>query len=338
MSKKNLALLTCLLIALVATWLSGLQAFIGGPMIGLLMGMLIVNLVPIHGEFKKGTTFAGKKFLNIGIILAGATLNFSQVLGYGAKALPLVLFNLFLSFGVAITFGRMLGQTDNTGKLVGGGTSICGGTAIATVASIIKASEEEIAYAMTAIFLFDVLAAISYPYIADFLHLTVNQFGFLAGTAINDTSSVAAAQETFNIMKGIQTTNPITVKLTRTTMLIPMAMVLTLLQVRKDGKEAGGESLLETVKRIFPWFILWFMLMALLNSLGVFTKLGIPGKVFSVSYKYFITAALVGVGFKIRFKELFTKGARPILLGGITWFFVALSSFLFVYVFAKYIG
>lgn len=338
MSRKNLAILVCLAIAVVATWLAGLQAFVGGPMIGLLIGMLIVNIHPVDAEFKKGTTFAGKKFLNIGIILAGATLNFTQVLGYGAKALPLVIFNMLLSFGVAITFGRMLGQSDNTGKLVGGGTSICGGTAIATVASIIKAKEEEIAYAMTAIFLFDVLAAITYPYISDLLNLTVNQFGFLAGTAINDTSSVAAAQETFNVIKGIQTTNPITVKLTRTTMLIPMAIVLTILQVKKDGQEAGGESVADTVKRIFPWFILWFVIMALLNTLGVFSAIGIPGKLFSMSYKYFITAALVGVGFKIRFKDLFTEGAKPVLLGGITWFFVALSTFVFIYVFAGYIG
>ncbi len=338
MSRKNLAILVCLAIAVVATWLAGLQAFVGGPMIGLLIGMLIVNIHPVDAEFKKGTTFAGKKFLNIGIILAGATLNFTQVLGYGAKALPLVIFNMLLSFGVAITFGRMLGQSDNTGKLVGGGTSICGGTAIATVASIIKAKEEEIAYAMTAIFLFDVLAAITYPYIADLLNLTVNQFGFLAGTAINDTSSVAAAQETFNVIKGIQTTNPITVKLTRTTMLIPMAIVLTILQVKKDGQESGGESVADTVKRIFPWFILWFVIMALLNTLGVFSAIGIPGKLFSMSYKYFITAALVGVGFKIRFKDLFTEGAKPVLLGGITWFFVALSTFVFIYVFAGYIG
>lgn len=338
MTKKQFAIATCLLVAIVATWLAGLQQVIGGPMIGLLIGMLIVNLIPVDTDFKKGTSFAGKKFLNIGIILAGATLNFAQVLGYGAKALPLIIFNIVLSFTAAIVFGKMLGLSRNTSTLVGGGTCICGGTAIATVASIIKAKEEEIAYAMTAIFLFDVFAAISYPYIAQWLELTVNQFGFLAGTAINDTSSVAAAQETFNLLRGIETTNPITVKLTRTTMLIPLAVILTVLQIRQHGNDADGETLGGTIKRIFPWFIVGFVVMALLNSLGVFDMIGIPGRWFSVSYKYFITAALVGVGFKIRFKDLFTKGAKPILLGGITWFFVALSSFAFIYLFAGYIG
>ena len=338
MSKKHLAIITCLVIAVLATWLAGMQSYVGGPMIGLLIGMLLVNLVPVDSQFKQGTSFAGKKFLNIGIILAGATLNFAQVLGYGAKALPLIIINIFISFGVAILFGRMLNQSHNTSRLVGGGTCICGGTAIATIASIIKAKEEEIAYAMTAIFLFDVLAAITYPYIADMLNLTVNQFGFLAGTAINDTSSVAAAQETFNLLQGVELTHPITVKLTRTTMLIPIAIVLTFLQVRRAGQAAEGESIGATVKRIFPWFIVWFVVMALLNTLNVFQMISIPSKWFSVSYKFFITAALVGVGFKIRFKDLFTKGAKPILLGGITWFFVALSSFVFIYLFAQYIG
>ena len=339
MNKKQLAIISCLLIAVVATWLAGMQRFIGGPMIGLLIGMLIVNVLPIGDDFKKGTSFAGKKFLNVGIILAGATLNFSQVLGYGTKALPLIIVNIFLSFTTALLFGKLLRLERNVGTLVGGGTCICGGTAIATVASIIKAKEEEIAYAMTAIFLFDVLAAITYPYIAQWLGLSVNQFGFLAGTAINDTSSVAAAQETFNLLRGINVTNPITVKLTRTTMLIPIAVILTFLQVRRSSDQANqGESIGGTIKRIFPWFIVWFVTMALLNSLGVFATLGIPGKIFSVSYKFFITAALVGVGFKIRFQDLFTKGAKPILLGGITWLVIAISSFLFIYVFAGYIG
>ena len=338
MNKKYLAIATCLILAVVATWLAGMQSIIGGPMSDLFIGMLIVNLVSVDADFKKGTSFAGKKFLNTGIILAGDTLNFAQVLGYGAKALPLIIFNMVLSFSAALLFGKMLNLSRNTCTLVGGGTSICGGTAIATTASIIKATEEEIAYAMTAIFLFDVLAAISYPYVAEWLNLTVNQFGFLAGTAINDTSSVAAAQETFNLLRGIETTNPITVKLTRTTMLIPMAVLLTLNQLRGAEKVEGGETLGGTIKRIFPWFILGFVVMALLNSLGVFGMIGIPSKWFSVSYKFFITAALVGVGFKIRFKDLFTKGAKPIMLGGITWFFVALSSFIFIFLFANYIG
>uniref|UniRef100_UPI0023F057F0 putative sulfate exporter family transporter n=1 Tax=Anaerococcus hydrogenalis TaxID=33029 RepID=UPI0023F057F0 len=149
MNKKTSAIIVCVLIGIVATFLAGLQNFVGGPMIGLLIGMLIVNLMPkIDSEFKDGTSFVGKKFLNFGIILAGGTLDFAQVLGFGAKAMPLILTNLCLAFLVANFVGKKFELSRNTKILVGSGTTICGGTAIATLSGILKAKEEEIAYAM----------------------------------------------------------------------------------------------------------------------------------------------------------------------------------------------
>lgn len=360
MNKKSyLAIAICVAIAIVSTYLGGLQNVIGAPMIGLFIGMIIVNLLPsIDKDFKKGTTFAGKKCLNIGIILAGATLNFSEILGYGAKALPLIIFNICLSFGVAYFVGKKLELSDNTCTLVGGGTSICGGTAIATLSSIIKAKETEIAYAMTSIFLFDILAALVYPYLAGALNLTTNQFGFLAGTAINDTSSVAASEATYNALNGLDINLAITVKLTRTTMLIALAVIFTILAIRKEAKNnvlnsaqstnAGGlktevtvtkqASVGQTVLKVFPWFILGFLLMAVLNTAGLFSGIeGLP-KLFKTGYKFFITVALAGVGFKIQFKDLFTKGIKPIILGGCTWLAVAASSMIFIFVFASYVG
>ena len=342
--KKYLAIVLCVGIAVVATWVGGMQKVVGSPMIGLFIGMLIVNLMPsVDKDFKAGTTFAGKKFLNWGIIMAGATLNFSQVLGYGAKALPLIVANICLSFAVAFLVGRkLLGMSSNTCTLVGGGTCICGGTAIATLASIIKAREEEIAYAMTAIFLFDIFAALLYPYLADWIHLSANQFGFLAGTAINDTSSVVAAEATYNLVHGLNLSNAITVKLTRTTMLIVLAVIFTVLTVKREAgaarDEGGRNSIGKTVMKVFPWFIVAFLAMAVLNTLGLFNQVdGLP-KFFSKGYKFLVTAALAGVGFKVQFKDLFTRGVRPILLGGCTWLAVALSSLTFVFLFAKYIN
>lgn len=173
-------------------------------MVALLVSMIACNLLSkLDKDFKAGTTFASKKFLNWGIILTGATLSFADIAGTGLKALPLILFNIALSFTVAMLAGRKLGVTKNTSTLVGGGTCICGGTAIATLSPIIKAKEEEIAFAMAAIFLFDTIAAFSYPYLAGILNLTQNQFAFLGGTAINDTSSVAGAQATYVGLNGL---------------------------------------------------------------------------------------------------------------------------------------
>ena len=195
--RKYLAILMCIAIAVLATVLSKQQAYVGAPMIGLIVGILIVNIVPegkMSKEFKSGTVFAGKRYLSLGIVFLGATLAFSDLFS-AVYALPLVLFNMALAFAVSYLVGRkVLHVSGNTCALVGSGTCVCGGTAIATISPIVKAKEEETAYAMTAIFLFDLLACFMYPYLAIRLGYTPTQFGFLAGTAVNDTSSVVAAQ------------------------------------------------------------------------------------------------------------------------------------------------
>lgn len=350
--KKYLAIVLCVVIAIVATYLGGKQKLIGAPMIGLFISMIIVNFLPsLDKDFKAGTTFVAKKFLNLGIILAGATLNFKEILGYGAKALPLIIVNLIVSFSVAYFIGKKLQLSTNTCTLVGGGTSICGGTAIATLASIIKAKETEIAYAMTAIFLFDIFAAVAYPYLSGFLGLSANQFGILAGAAINDTSSVAAAEATYNVLNNVDLSLAITVKLTRTTMLIVVAIIFSVITIRNQAKtnvslSKGVEpsasnkkmSVGQTVFKVFPWFILIFLFMAIINTLGVFENINGASTFFKKGYKFLNTAALAGVGFKIQFKDLLTKGIKPIVLGGCTWFAVAASSLIFINLFANYIG
>lgn len=345
--KKNGAILLCLVIGFLATKSTDLQSaafgrvVMGGPMVALLVSMIICNMMPsIDKDFKAGTTYSSKQFLNWGIILTGGTLSFTAILGTGVKALPLILFNICLSFTVALLVGRKIGATKNTSILVGGGTCICGGTAIATLSPIIKATDAEIAFGMAAIFLFDTISAFSYPYIAPAIGFTENQFAFVAGTAINDTSSVAGAQATFQAMIGNPDFNgALNVKLVRTTMLIFVAVVWTILMAREESKKGGEgkkESIFAVVKKTFPMFILWFVVMAGLNTFGVFTDKGV--KLLTTFSKFLFASALAGVGFKIKFKDVFSKGLKPIALGGITWACVAASSYIFAFLFAGYIG
>lgn len=345
---KTLAIVLCVIIGVLANMSTDLQkawfgrTVIGGPMLALLVSMIICNIVPAVGKsFKEGTTYCSKQFLNWGIIATGATLNFAAIMGTGIRALPLILFNILLSFTVALVVGRKtLKVSENTSILVGGGTCICGGTAIATLSRIIKAKEEEIAFAMAAIFLFDTVAAFSYPYIGQLLHLTDNQFAFVAGTAINDTSSVAGAQATWQGIIGNTAFNgALNVKLVRTTMLIFVALAWTLImtaRAKKTGEAAASDSPLAVVKKTFPMFILWFVVMAGLNTFGFFTATAIS--VLGKLAKYLFAAALAGVGFKIKFKDVFSKGLKPIALGGITWLCVAIASYAFIFLFAGYIG
>lgn len=317
------------------------RVVVGGPMLALLVSMIACNLIPIMSKsFKEGTSFCAKKFLNWGIIATGGTLSFAAIMGTGVRALPLILFNIILSFSVALFIGRkLLKVSDNTATLVGGGTCICGGTAIATLSRIIKANAEEIAFAMAAIFLFDTLAAFAYPYVIEALGFTANQFAFVAGTAINDTSSVAGAQATYQALIGDPTyQGALNVKLVRTSMLIFVALAWTLItaaQAKKSGQAAPEATPLAVIQKTFPMFILWFVVMAGLNTAGFFSPEG--EKLLGKAGKYLFAGALAGVGFKIKFSEVFSKGLKPIALGGLTWACVATSSFAFAYLFAKYI-
>lgn len=348
-NKKYLAIIICLLIGCGALFASELQKtlfdriIIGAPMIALLVSMIACNLLPqVSKEFKEGTSFAGKKFLNWGIILTGGTLSFAAILGTGVKALPLILFNIVLAFVIALFVGKKLKVSKNTSILVGSGTCICGGTAIGTISRIIKAHEEEIAFAMAAIFLFDTIAAFSYPYLADLFHLTNNQFAFWAGTAINDTSSVAGAQATYAGMLNLGEWNgALNVKLVRTTMLIFVALFWTFMMAKNLRDHDKQDSPLVVIKKTFPMFILLFVVMAGLNTMGLFNfSIGNIEftKILAKAGKFLFASALAGVGFKIKFSEVFSKGMKPILLGGITWIFICLSSLLFINLFAGYVG
>ena len=347
---KYAAIALCTAIAILATIISKHEAYVGSPMLALMIGIICVNVIPdqkMNAVFKAGTSFVGKKYLSLGIVCLGATLAFTDVFS-AVFCLPLVIFNTLLAFAVSNLVGRkLLRVSPNTCTLVGGGTCVCGGTAIAALSPIVKAKEEETAYAMTAIFLFDLLACLSYPYLAVKLGFSETQFGFLAGTSINDTSSVVAAQETFSTLMGLENyALPATIKVVRTSMIIVLVLIFSILTIRKEaGPQAsagrGSVSLTRTIWKAFPKFILFFLAAVALNTAlsgaaknqYFYTAYFKP--FFANGYKFFVTLALAGVGFKIKFKDLFTNGLKPVILGGCTWICLCLSSFIFACYFAE---
>lgn len=277
----------------------------------------------------------------------GATLAFSDLFS-AVYALPLVLFNMALAFAVSYLVGRkVLHVSGNTCALVGSGTCVCGGTAIATISPIVKAKEEETAYAMTAIFLFDLLACFMYPYLAIRLGYTPTQFGFLAGTAVNDTSSVVAAQETYAGLMGLEGyALPATIKVVRTAMIIVLALIFSVISIRNEARSAARSdgqhaNIGKIMWKALPKFILAFVAMIAVNTIlrgnivDTYFYQSLFKPLFTNGYKFFVTIALSGVGFKIKFKELFTKGLKPIALGGCTWLALFLSSLTFASLFAE---
>ena len=195
-------LLLCLILA-VPAWLLG-QAFpvIGGPvfaiLLGILVGMVLNRKAGSYPVLQAGITFTSKKILQYAVVLLGFGLNLSQIAQVGATSLPIIASTIATSLIIAFVLYRLLKIPKNSATLVGVGSSICGGSAIAATAPVIGAEEEEIAQSISVIFLFNVLAALLFPTLGGMMGLTNEGFGLFAGTAINDTSSVTAAASTWD--------------------------------------------------------------------------------------------------------------------------------------------
>ena len=238
-----------------------------------------------------------------------------------------MILTLLSAFITAYAFGKLLKVPSNLKALIGVGTAICGGSAIAAVSPIIEADDMEIAYAVSTIFLFNVLAILIFPPLGHILGFSDNAFGLWAGTAINDTSSVVAAGYAFSNAAGAYAT---IVKLTRTTMIIPISLIFSLIVAYKKKREAKDHSTVNySFKKIFPWFILWFLVASLLNTLGVFPTESIPF-INSIG-KFMIVMALSAIGLNSDFKKMLKTGIKPLILGLIVWFSVILVSLVVQY-------
>ena len=343
-------LIVCLVAAVAATFLAGLQHWVGGPMLGLVIGILLANLLPSKfvSKCKKGAAFSSKVILRAGIIITGGTLSFSTIVGAGSSALPYIILSIIFAFITACLVGKyLIPVTTNTRILVAGGTSICGGTAIATLAGVINADEDEMAYAMAAIFLFDLFATLIWPYVALGMDFSPEQFSILAGIAINDVASVTAAGATFDSLMGAAALSAdgvttggelaVVVKLTRVVMLVFVALAVMVWSIWSKGKteeNQGEKSAVSKIITAFPVFILGFLALAVVNTFVDFSGIALFGttlaKLMKTVSKFCITMALVGVGAKINLKDMLTKGIKPVLLGGCTWVIVAIFTFSYV--------
>lgn len=209
-------------LAIIATLLGRLAPIIGGPVFGIVLGILISNIWGKPKATRQGLTFSSKKILQWSIIALGGGLSLTQVYKVGLSSFNVMIFTISAAFITAYGFGKLMGIPLKLTSLIGMGTAICGGSAIAAISPIIEAEDEDIAYAISTIFMFNVIAVLIFPAIGHLLGFTDNAFGLWAGTAINDTSSVVAAGYAFSDAAGAYAT---IVKLTRTTMIIPISLI-----------------------------------------------------------------------------------------------------------------
>ncbi len=220
---------------------------LGGTLIALLLGMLLNPALFKYEAFTSGINWTSKKILRAGIILSGITLSFSQVLQAGKYALILMAFTLATAFGVGFICKKAFKINWKLASLLSVSTAICGGTAVATLGPTIKAKERDIAYAISATFIFDILTVIAFPWIGHLLGLGYTGYGLWIGTAVNDTSSVVAAGYAFSDVAGSLAT---IVKLTRTLFIVPVVLIFSWIYTKKETPSQTSEKV--NAGKIFP--------------------------------------------------------------------------------------
>ncbi len=317
-------ILLCLAISVPAWFLGKLLPVVGAPVFAIIAGMIITLFLKNKDNLQPGITFTSKKILQYAVILLGFGLNLSTVLQTGQKSLPIIISTISAALIIAYIMHRLLKIPSKISTLVGVGSCICGGSAIAAAAPVIDADDEEIAQSISVIFLFNVLAALIFPTLGAVLGMSNESFGLFAGTAINDTSSVTAAAAAWDGIHNSNTLDAATiVKLTRTLAIIPITLVLAFIRTRREKNASGSVDM----KKIFPFFILFFILASLITTVS--TSLGVSGDVFSpfkTLSKFFIVMAMAGIGLNTNIVKLIKTGGKPILMGFCCWVGISLVS------------
>lgn len=312
----------CLLIAIPCQFLGNRFPLIGGPVIGILTGMVITLFRKEKGGLQKGIDFTSKKILQYAVILLGFGLNLNVILETGRQSLPIILATIATSLVIAFLAHKLFRIPPKISTLIGVGSSICGGSAVAATAPVIDADSEEVAQAISVIFFFNVLAALIFPTLGGIIGFNTTggeAFGIFAGTAVNDTSSVTATASTWDSLYHLGSATldkAVTVKLTRTLAIIPITLVLAVVQAKK--KQSDGNTF--RFKRAFPMFILYFLIASVITTVAV--KCGVSADLFrplKTLSKFFIIMAMCAIGLNTNIVKLLKSGGKPLLLGFCCW-------------------
>lgn len=334
MKKYAPGILLCLGLALACWWLGQLLPVIGGSIFAIVIGMVLALILGERKVLKSGITFTSKKVLQYAVIMLGFGMNFLTVLETGQQSLPIIVITIAISLLLAFGLHKILHIPGNISTLIGVGSSICGGSAIAATAPVIKADDQEIAQSISVVFFFNLVAALIFPSLGVLLGFPTTDgtcFGAFAGTAVNDTSSVTAAAATWDHMFGLGSSTldiAVTVKLTRTLAIIPIIIGLALFTNRKSKGEGEKQGVRGIIK-VLPTFVFGFILASIITTIAI--SFGIPAETFAPLKelsKFMIIMAMGAIGLNTNLVKLVKSGAKPLLLGLVCWVGITLSSLL----------
>jgi uncharacterized integral membrane protein (TIGR00698 family) len=315
-----------LAVAAVATIVGQYVPLIGSAVPGAVIGAVIAIVVKPGARFAPGVKWASTFVLQCSVVLLGAQLSIAEAARVGVSSLPVMLGTLAICLAAAWLYGRLLGIPGDLRTLIGVGTGICGGSAIAAVSPVIEAASADVAYAISTIFLFNIAAVLAFPLLGHALGMSQQSFGLFAGTAVNDTSSVVATATTYGTAA---TSHAVVVKLVRTLMIIPICLGLAALTARKQQRPAIAAAPAARISprraaKLVPWFLIGFVLMAAVNSCG-FIPAGARSPL-EHSSVFLVSVALSAIGLSTNVVALRKAGARPLVLGALLWITVATAS------------
>jgi len=328
-----------LAVAAVATTVGQHVPLIGSAVPGAVIGAVIAVVVKPGARFAPGVKWASTFVLQCSVVLLGAQLSIAEAARVGVSSLPVMVGTLAICLAATWLYGRLLGIPGDLRTLIGVGTGICGGSAIAAVSPVIEAASADVAYAISTIFLFNIAAVLVFPLLGHALGMSQQSFGLFAGTAVNDTSSVVATATTYGTAA---TSHAVVVKLVRTLMIIPICLGLAALSARKQRPSAiatapaaagalASPAALAAARmsprrsaKLVPWFLIGFVLVAAVNSCGI-----IPAGAHSPlehASVFLVSVALSAIGLSTNVAALRKTGARPLVLGALLWITVATAS------------
>jgi uncharacterized integral membrane protein (TIGR00698 family) len=287
---------------------SRLTPYVSDVTIAVVVGLLVGRLPFASGpRFGPGLKFSSERLLRTGIVLIGAQLGLAQIAGIGLPAAAIVAVTMIAVLALVLGLGRVAAIDRRLAVLLAVGAAVCGNSAAVATAPIINARPRDLAYAVATITLFGTAAVLVYPFVGRVLGLGDGAFGLWSGIAINDTSQVVAAGSAYSPAALEVAT---VVKLIRNALMAPLLIAIAWVWSRRTG-EAGDPS--GGVRRAFPVFVLGFLTMAGLRSVGVIGPE--LAAALEVVARALILVALAAMGLAVRFGELRAVGLRPSLVG-----------------------
>jgi uncharacterized integral membrane protein (TIGR00698 family) len=294
---------TYLFLLLVLACLAG---YISSPL-ALLCGFALNELAG-HPFARVNQTLSGW-LLKTAVVLLGFGMNFTAMRKAGSEGLTFTIVSITITLLLGLVLGRRLHISKRTAHLVASGTAICGGSAIAAIAPLVKASEKEVSVSMATVFLLNAVALFVFPPLGHWLHLNQQQFGLWSAIAIHDTSSVVGAAAQYG-SQALQTATM--VKLARALWIIPVSFLTAFLFRNRE----------ERIR--LPWFILFYLAAIAINSLVPAMKTYDP--FILIAAKRLLTLSLLLIGASLSTGQVKAIGYKPLLLGIVLWVVIATGS------------